>query len=254
MTSSAVASTSPLVALVGNPNCGKTALFNLLTGSRQKIANYAGVTVERKEGTLHTSGGQSVRVLDLPGSYSLNPSSIDEQVVCDVLFGRRAGEPVPDLIVAVVDATNLRQHLRFVLGLKRLRRPLIVALNMVDLARRRGLDIDTAALARELGVPVVETVAVRADGSKRLAERLEREVQSLRAAAPPVVAEIQSNTLDDHREVQRILVAIGADRETVLTLSDRIDRVLLHPVLGVAILAVVLFLIFQAVFTGPNRS
>jgi len=249
MTSSAAASTNPLVALVGNPNCGKTALFNLLTGSRQKIANYAGVTVERKEGTLHTSNGQSVRVLDLPGSYSLIPSSMDEQVVCDVLFGRRAGESVPDLLIAVVDATNLRQHLRFVLGLKRLGRPLIVALNMVDLARRRGLDIDTSALALEVGVPVVETVAVRADGSRRLAERLEREVQSLRPLAPPAVATIQSNTLDDHREVQRILVAIGADRETAMTLSDRIDRVLLHPVLGVAILAVVLFLIFQAVFT-----
>jgi ferrous iron transport protein B len=249
MTSSAAASTSPLVALVGNPNCGKTALFNLLTGSRQKIANYAGVTVERKEGTLHTSGGQRVRVLDLPGSYSLNPSSIDEQVVCDVLFGRRAGEPVPDMLVAVVDATNLRQHLRLVLGLKRLGRPLIVALNMVDLARKRGLDIDTAALARELGVPVVETVAVRADGSQRLAERLEREVQALPQSTSPAVAAIQSNTLDDHREVQRILVAIGADRETATTLSDRIDRVLLHPVLGVAILGIVLFLIFQAVFS-----
>jgi ferrous iron transport protein B len=249
MTSFAAASTSPLVALVGNPNCGKTALFNLLTGSRQKIANYAGVTVERKEGTLHTSSGQSVRVLDLPGSYSLNPSSIDEQVVCDVLFGRRPGEPAPDLLVAVVDATNLRQHLRFVLGLKRLGRPLIVALNMVDLARRRGLDIDTAALARELGLPVVETVAVRADGSRRLAERVEREVQLLRPLTSPAVAAIQSNTLDDHREVQRILVGIGAHRATAMTLSDRIDRVLLHPVLGVAILAVVLFLIFQAVFS-----
>ena len=176
-------------------------------------------------------------------------SSIDEQVVCDVLFGRRAGEPVPDMLVAVVDATNLRQHLRLVLGLKRLGRPLIVALNMVDLARKRGLDIDTAALARELGVPVVETVAVRADGSQRLAERLEREVQALPESTSPAVAAIQSNTLDDHREVQRILVAIGADRETATTLSDRIDRVLLHPVLGVAILGIVLFLIFQAVFS-----
>jgi len=249
MTSLAAASTNPLVALVGNPNCGKTALFNLLTGSRQKIANYAGVTVERKEGTLHTSDGQSIRVLDLPGSYSLSPQSIDEQVVCDVLFGRRAGEPVPDLLVAVVDATNLRQHLRLVLGLKRLGRPLIVALNMVDLARRRGLEIDPGALARELGLPVVETVAVRADGSRGLADRLERELQVLSPAAPPAAATVQSNTLEDHREVLRILGAIGAERDASMTLSDRIDRVLLHPVLGLVILAGVLFLIFQAVFS-----
>ncbi len=248
MTSSAAASTSPLVALVGNPNCGKTALFNLLTGSRQKIANYAGVTVERKEGTLQTASGQSVRVLDLPGSYSLNPHSIDEQVVCDVLFGRRPGESIPDLLVAVVDATNLRQHLRLVLGLKRLGRPLVVALNMVDLARRRGLEIDPAALARELAVPVVETVAVRADGGRRLTERLEREVQSLPPVPPGTVTAVPSNTLEDHREVQRILLAIGADREASTALSDRIDRILLHPILGVAILALVLFLVFQAVF------
>ncbi|HKE44692.1 MAG TPA: ferrous iron transporter B [Steroidobacteraceae bacterium] len=249
MTSHAAASTSPLVALVGNPNCGKTALFNLLTGSRQKIANYAGVTVERKEGTLHTANGRTIRVLDLPGSYSLNPQSMDEQVVCDVLFGRRAGEPVPDLLVAVVDATNLRQHLRLVLGLKRLGRPLIVALNMVDLARRRGLNVDSAALARELGVPVVETVAVRADGSRTLAQRVEHEVQTLPPLVPPAADAGPSNTLADHREVQRILRAIGAERDASMTFSDRIDRVLLHPVLGLVILAGVLFLIFQAVFS-----
>ncbi|HEY7378190.1 MAG TPA: ferrous iron transporter B [Steroidobacteraceae bacterium] len=249
MTSIAAASTSPLVALVGNPNCGKTALFNLLTGSRQKIANYAGVTVERKEGTLRASNGQSIRVLDLPGSYSLSPQSMDEQVVCDVLFGRRPGEPAPDLLVAVVDATNLRQHLRLVLGLKRLGRPLIIALNMVDLARRRGLTIDSVALARELGVPVVETVAVRADGSRDLAARLERELQALPPLMPLAAGAGQSNTLADHREVQRILTAIGAERDASMTFSDRIDRVLLHPVLGLAILAGVLFLIFQAVFS-----
>ena len=139
---------TPLVALVGNPNCGKTALFNLLTGSRQKIANYAGVTVERKEGNLVTASGRTVRILDLPGAYSLRPRTPDERITCEVLGGQASGEARPDAVVAVVDATNLRQNLRLVLALKRLNVRLIVALNMVDLARRRGLAISAQALGQ----------------------------------------------------------------------------------------------------------
>ncbi|HEY0675728.1 MAG TPA: FeoB small GTPase domain-containing protein, partial [Immundisolibacter sp.] len=130
-----------LVALVGNPNCGKTALFNLLTGSRQKVANYAGVTVERKEGRLFDHAGKVVRVLDLPGTYSLHPRSPDERVTCDVLAGQAAGEKRPDLVVCVVDATNLRRNLRLVLAVKRLKLPCVVALNMADMAQRRGLRV-----------------------------------------------------------------------------------------------------------------
>ena len=129
---------SPLIALVGNPNCGKTALFNILTGSRQKVANYAGVTVERKEGSLLTPSGLRIRVLDLPGAYSLDPLTPDEQVTADVLLGRWAGESQPDFVVCVTDATNLRQNLRLVLSLKRLGLPMVVALNMSDIARRQG--------------------------------------------------------------------------------------------------------------------
>jgi ferrous iron transport protein B len=125
---SAVAGHAPqLIALVGNPNCGKTALFNLLTGSRQKVANYAGVTVERKEGIAITPSGRRVQILDLPGLYSLEPATPDEQVTADVLMGRRSGESRPDAIVCVADATNLRQNLRLVLALKRLHIPMLLA-------------------------------------------------------------------------------------------------------------------------------
>ena len=156
------------IALVGNPNCGKTALFNLLTGSKQKVANYAGVTVERKEGRFVTPAGRRMRVLDLPGTYSLQPRSPDEQVTCDVLAGRLADEPKPELAVCVVDATNLRRNLRFVLAVKRLGVPMVVALNMADMARKQGIVIDAQALARELGVPVVPTVAVQHNGAEAL--------------------------------------------------------------------------------------
>src|SRR5580693_907718 len=164
---------SPLIALVGNPNCGKTALFNILTGGRQKVANYAGVTVERKEGTLVTASGLRIRMLDLPGAYSLDPLTPDEQVTADVLFGRRPGEPQPDLIVCVTDATNLRQNLRLVLSLKRLGLPMVVALNMTDIARRKGIHIDAERMAAELGVPVVETVGVKTTGVRALIKVLD---------------------------------------------------------------------------------
>ncbi len=239
----------PLVALVGNPNCGKTALFNVLTGSRQKVANYAGVTVERKEGSLLTPSGSRVRILDLPGAYSLDPLTPDEQVTADVLLGRRAGESAPDFVVCVTDATNLRQNLRLVLSLKRLGLPMVVALNMTDIARRKGILIDPGRLSHELGVPVVETVGVKASGAKRLIEMLDSAAISPRAAGrfdwrTPSSADIAV----DQAEVRRILTAVGADRIDGVTFSDKLDGVVLHPVAGPLILAVVLFLVFQAVF------
>ncbi|MGD0502835.1 MAG: ferrous iron transporter B [Steroidobacteraceae bacterium] len=239
----------PLVALVGNPNCGKTALFNVLTGSRQKVANYAGVTVERKEGALLTPSGSRVRILDLPGAYSLDPLTPDEQVTADVLLGRRAGESAPDFVVCVTDATNLRQNLRLVLSLKRLGLPMVVALNMTDIARRKGIVIDAERLGRELGVPVVETVGVKASGAKRLIEMLESAAIPVRAAGKfdwrtPTSADIAQ----DQAEVRRILTAVGADRIDGVTFSDKLDAVVLHPVAGPLILAAILFLVFQAVF------
>jgi len=241
----------PLVALVGNPNCGKTALFNVLTGSRQKVANYAGVTVERKEGRYLTAAGKTLRVLDLPGTYSLNPRSPDEQVTVDVLMGRARGEKRPDRVICVVDATNLRRNLRLVLAVKRLGVPCVVALNMTDLAARRGIHVDVDKLSRELGVPVVKTVAVRKDGAAALRALLDAPAETPHADAmhtpapesgPPVTVEA------DHDTVHRILVSLGLDVHAPHTLSDRIDRVVLHPVIGMALLMMVLFLMFQAVF------
>ncbi|HVN41979.1 MAG TPA: FeoB small GTPase domain-containing protein, partial [Steroidobacteraceae bacterium] len=160
MSAEAAASPGLSLSLVGVPNCGKTALFNRLTGSRQKVANYPGVTVERKEGRfVGPRSGRIYRVLDLPGAYSLQPTTLDEAITRDVVLGRHASERAPDLLVCVVDATNLRLNLRLVLELKRLGRPMLVALNMSDLARERGYQLDPVALAREIGLPVVETVA-----------------------------------------------------------------------------------------------
>jgi ferrous iron transport protein B len=234
-----------LVALVGNPNCGKTALFNGLTGSHQKVANYAGVTVERKEGRVTSAAGKTLRLLDLPGTYSLHPRSPDERVTCDVLAGRAKGEKRPDLVVCVLDATNLRRNLRLVLAVRRLGLPIVVALNMADLAARRGLKVDAQALSDQLGLPVVRTVAIHKEGLEELRGLLDRpEVwESTHAVAPAEVA------VDDHVTVKTWLQAMGLDHELPSLPSDRVDRVLLHPVAGSVILAVLLFLLFQAVFS-----
>ncbi|TMH30035.1 MAG: ferrous iron transporter B [Betaproteobacteria bacterium] len=241
------------VALVGNPNCGKTALFNLLTGARQKVANYAGVTVERKVGMARLRNGLTVSVVDLPGAYSLTPATPDEQVTLEVIEGRRHGEAAPDAIVAVVDATNLRMNLRLVLELKQLGRPMLVALNMADVARDQGLAIDVPRLSAELGCPVVETVAVRHDGHAQLLAELEREIA---VGLPPQtiarnVAEAPSSA-DLQREVRRIL-AIAAPKATQFQrFHHRIDAIVMHRVWGLVMLSALLFLVFQAVFSWAN--
>lgn len=246
-------SPDPLIALVGNPNCGKTALFNILTGSRQKVANYAGVTVERKEGLLVTPAARRVRILDLPGAYSLDALTPDERVTADIVFGRRAGERRPDVIVCVTDSTNLRQNLRLVLALRRLGLPMIVALNMSDVARRKGLRIDPERLAAELGVPVVETVGVRPGGVRELVAIIERTIvpESLPADSgveSQLTAQTPESIARDQAEVGRILIAVGGVRDDGLVFSERIDAIVLHPLFGPLILAAILFLVFQAVF------
>jgi ferrous iron transport protein B len=244
------------VALVGNPNCGKTALFNLLTGARQKVANYAGVTVERKVGTTRLPGGTQVSVIDLPGAYSLTPATPDEQVTLDVIEGRRRGEDAPDAIVAVVDATNLRMNLRLVLELKRLGRPMMVALNMADMARAQGLNIDVAKLSAELGCPVVETVAVKHDGHAALLGLMEREFNALRPAGTTAAPFSPSAPAELQREVRRILAivepGITTEAANAKRFHHRLDAVVMHPVWGLVVLAAVLFLIFQAVFSWAN--
>jgi len=238
------------VALVGNPNCGKTALFNLLTGARQKVANYAGVTVERKVGTLRLANGQTVSVVDLPGAYSLTPATPDEQITLEVIEGRRHGEAAPDAIVAVVDATNLRMNLRLVLELTRFGRPLMVALNMADVARSQGLAIDVARLSAELGCPVVETVAVKHDGHAGLLALLQSQLGDVlpAAAAEASVPEARSSA-DLQNEVRRIMALVAPKAAQFPRFQHRIDAVVMHPVWGLALLAVVLFLMFQAVFS-----
>jgi ferrous iron transport protein B len=241
------------VALVGNPNCGKTALFNLLTGARQKVANYAGVTVERKVGTLRLANGQSVSIVDLPGAYSLTPATPDEQITLEVIEGRRHGEAAPDAIIAVVDATNLRMNLRLVLELRRLGRPMMVALNMADVARSQGLKIDIARLSEELGCPVVETVAVRRDGHAGLLALLQDRLGDVMPApaAGATVPEARSSA-DLQAEVRRILAVAAPKAAQFQRFHHRIDAVVMHPVWGLVLLSVVLFLMFQAVFSWAN--
>ncbi|MDT7836174.1 ferrous iron transporter B [Aquabacterium sp. OR-4] len=238
------------VALVGNPNCGKTALFNLLTGARQKVANYAGVTVERKIGQARLADGRQVQVIDLPGAYSLTPATPDEQVTLEVIEGRRPGERQPDAVVAVVDATNLRMNLRLVLELQRLGRPMMVALNMADVARARGLQIDTAALSLALGCPVVETVAVRRNGHAELLSRLQawRLPQAADAAPVHAAAADPAALMARVREILAQAVHSAPGTHTADRLQLTLDRWVLHPVWGLAILAAVLFVVFQAVF------
>jgi ferrous iron transport protein B len=230
------------IALVGNPNCGKTSLFNHLTGTRQKVANYAGVTVERKVGQFNLPSGQAVRVLDLPGTYSLNATSPDEAITRDVVQGKIAEEGHQDAFLCIVDATNLKLHLGLVLEMIELGRPILVVLNMMDEARRRGIQINTQKLSQRLGVPVVETVAVRHAGIENLMNALEHG----KYAVPQT--ELSGLKGNNHEKISTILhdVVQFVDHEDKRT--DFLDKIFLHPVLGLISLAVMMFIIFQAVF------
>ena len=248
------ATTSPVIALVGCPNSGKTALFNALTGSRQKVANYPGVTVERRAGTFLTAAGRRVQVLDLPGTYSLRARSPDEAVTRDVVLGRFAGESAPDALLVVADATNLRLALRLVLELKHTGRPLLLAVNMIDIARRQGAVIDLARLETELGVPVVATVAVRKSGIADLLARLDASIDRATPPGPADWHEPDATGLREaHRAAERILKTC-LTRPADASLTAKIDHVLLHPVAGILILLVLLFTIFQAVFTWAQPA
>ena len=240
---------APLIALLGNPNCGKTALFNRLTGARQKVANYAGVTIERKEGSFTSPGGRAFQVLDLPGAYSLSATTPDEAITRDVVAGLRAGERSPDLIVCVVSAVNLRLNLRLVLEIQRLGLPMVLALNMVDVASKRGIVIDTTRLSSELGMPVVETVAVQAGGELALLDTLERLPRGPVARALPLSVIDAVPVEQTQHEVRRILAAAISYANDRGNLTEQIDNVVLHPVAGPLLLAAIMFLVFQAVFS-----
>ena len=239
------------VALVGNPNSGKTALFNALTGSRQKVANYPGVTVERKEGMAVTPAGLTVRLIDLPGTYSLRARSLDEVVTRDIVLGRLQSEDVPRLLVCVADSTNLRVALRLTLELKRVGRPMILALNMFDIARHRGFEIDLDRLSAELGIPVVASIAVRRGGTRDLLARIDEVIRerglpaTASAWSEPNAAQLRAT----QREADRILEASVKTPGRPDSFTRQLDRIVLHPALGLVILLAILFLMFQAVFT-----
>jgi len=236
----------PLVAVVGNPNAGKSALFNMLTGARQKVGNYPGVTVERKSGRLSLPDGRPIEIVDLPGAYSLEPSSPDEEVTRDVVIGRQVGERLPDALLIVVDASNLDNHLRFALQLIDLGLPTVVALNMVDLAKRDGLEIDAQRLEQALGVPVIATVAVRRRGMDELKEALSEAIGAARRLrSGDGAAEDFSAVQRRAREIARLATVSEVPARRA---SQLIDAVALHPLAGPIIFALVMFLMFQAVF------
>ncbi len=232
------------IALVGNPNCGKTSLFNHLTGTRQKVANYAGVTVERKVGNFTLPSGRAVRVLDLPGTYSLNATSPDEAITRDVVQGKIQEEGQQDAFLCVVDATNLKLHLGLVLEVIALGKPLLLVLNMMDEARRRGMQINTEKLAQRLGVPIVETVAVKNAGIENLMGSLEQG----KFRTPDHELSDVILTGSNHDKIEQILkdVVVSVDHEDKRT--DFLDKIFLHPVWGLVSLALLMFIVFQAVF------
>jgi ferrous iron transport protein B len=239
------------LALVGTPNSGKTSLFNALTGSRQKVANYPGVTVERKTGVFTTPSGRQVSIVDLPGTYSLRGRSPDEEITRDFVLGRLSGETLPDLVLCVADSTNLRLTLRLALELKRTGVPMLVVLNMFDIARRRGVEIDIDRLSAALGIPVVTSIAVRKGGTDELLRRTD---ELMADGHPQPGASIwQPLSTAELRATQREADRIIADCITLPLhpdpLTRRVDAIALHPVGGLVLLAVILFVMFQAVFS-----
>ena len=240
----------PSIALVGNPNAGKSSLFNALTGARQKIANYPGVTVERKAGHASFADGRPIALIDLPGTYSLTPASPDEAVTRDVVLGRQAGETRPDALIVVVDAANLDNHLCFALELLALGLPTVIALNMLDLAERDGLTLDPARLSRELGVPVVPTVAVRKRG---LTELLAAVDDAIRSHQPRDAVPAPQTDASLHQRARALASAAIVTETPVRRWTQRVDAVVLHPVAGLLILLALMFVMFQAVYAwaGP---
>ncbi|MFN4235730.1 MAG: ferrous iron transporter B [Vogesella sp.] len=235
-------------ALVGNPNCGKTALFNSLTGARAKVANYAGVTVEKRLGPL-AGLGRPAELIDLPGTYSLYVASPDEQVARRVILGEMAGEAAPDALLAVVDATNIKLGLRLVLELQALGLPMILALNLADAARSRGITIDTAMLSQQLGMPVVETVAVRKNGVADLQAVLAECAANAGSRSGRLALPERAEAVEDlYARIDQLLAASVSAPSQAPAWQDKLDALVMHPVLGLLLLATILLLMFQAVF------
>ena len=236
------------ISLLGAPNCGKTALFNSLTGSNAKVANYVGVTVDKLEGTFIDDA--NIRIIDLPGTYSLRTTSLDEAVARDMVLGKIGKRP--DALIAVADATNLRMTLRMVLEIKTLGLPIVVALNLSDIARSRGLIIDTQKLSALLEVPVIETVAIKKEGTQALREAIKDLPHQKSAPLDTESAEKMLEQLDSqllYQQVEQIL-SQSVTRELELPQwHQRLDNIVMHPVMGIGLLLVILLLVFQAVYS-----
>ncbi len=237
---------APLIVLAGNPNAGKSALFNALTGARQKIANYPGVTVERKSGHFQMPDGRPAELVDLPGSYSLEPTSPDEAVTRSVVMGEQQGERKPDAIIIVLDAANLDNHLRFALEVIALGRPVVIALNMMDLAERDGLTLDPAKLEKALGVPVVPTVAVRRRGLDDLSAAIETRLSKKADQQDVVVSKERDHGL--RKQAKKIANLTVVSETAGHRWSERADAFFLHPIAGPITLLAIMFVMFQAVF------
>src|ERR1700737_2183301 len=247
-------STSLNLALGGTPNSGKTSLFNSPAGGRRRPANYPGVTVERKSGVFQTPAGRSVAVIDLPGTYSLRGRSPDELITREVVLGEMQGETAPDCIVCVADATNLRLSFRLVLELKRVGRPMLLVLNMIDLARHRGITIDLKRLSSELGIPVTTAVAVRKGGTADLLRHLDGISRDGALSANTWHALSPGELRVMQREADRIIATAVTPPAKPETMTTRIDAIVLHPVAGLLILLAVLFVMFQAVFSWAQPA
>jgi ferrous iron transport protein B len=254
--SSVKGAAASVVALAGNPNCGKTALFNALTGGRAKVGNYPGVTVERKEGIVTIHPDRLLNILDLPGTYSLDARTPDEKITRDVLLGLQKEESIPDVLIAVADATNLERSLALVLELKALGKPILLALNMMDLAKRGGLDLDLGILSKELGIPVFATVAIQKKGIQELLQGVEKVLQTSGSATGNAAGPTDSNRKPTHEEIRkrfgevdRVLKASRKQPQRPNLWTHRIDRFVLHPIWGNLLLLCILGLVFQVIFT-----
>ena len=241
------------LALLGAPNCGKSSLFNALTGGKAKVANYPGVTVEYRKGEFDLPGGQPVELLDLPGVYGDCGHSMDERVALDAVRGNLEGERAPDAILFMMDASHINTHLHNILQAKNHGLPIVLVLNMMDMAARDGITIDLPELERELGIPVISCVAVRASGRSLLLDYLVEwggDVTHGSAAAPdPEIGELKAL-----QAKARSITSNSVSRvQQTETFSQRIDNWVLHPVIGIVILFLILFVMFQAVYTwsGP---
>lgn len=243
------------IALVGFPNSGKTSLFNTLTGSTQKVGNYPGVTVEKREGKLYLNHNRQVKVTDLPGTYSLSAHTPDEALTRDYLLQNSYQSSSPELIVVVVDATNLERNLNLVLELKELGRPILVALNMIDLAQKRGLKLDYSLLAQELSLPVVPVIAPKKKGVQEFIKRIsqllpqiEMEQKSDFQAKNYVEQSPKEKLKARYHLIDQILKKVQTRPIQPDVWTTRLDKLALNPILGTFILIALLFFTFQLVF------